>query len=555
MIAAPQACRSDPLESILETKQFDVLIVGSGAAGLSLALQLPDSLTIGLLSKAGVHSGSTAWAQGGMAAVLHERDTVDSHVNDTLQAGAGLCHEEAVRFTVEQSTDVVNWLVDQGVDFDLRNDQPDDEFQEFHLTMEGGHSIRRILHAADQTGSAISKALNHRIAKCENVEILTDRCVVDLISDGSRVQGAYVLNTATGYVETIGAATVALATGGASKAYLYTSNPDGATGDGIALAWRAGCRVANLEFNQFHPTCLYNPKARTFLLTEALRGEGATLHLPNGERFMPRFDPRAELAPRDVVARAIDYEMKRLGLDCVYLDVTHKSPEEIEVHFPTVQARCQALGIDMAVERIPVVPAAHYTCGGVIVDQFGATDLPGLYVIGETACTGLHGANRMASNSLLECFVYALSAAKHIENNYLKKKSNNLPRWDDSRVRVSDEAIVIKHSWQALRRLMWDYVGIVRTNRRLKRAANHLKVLEQEVDDYYSSFTITKELLELRNLTLVSRLMVECARERKESRGLHYNSDYPDTLNTSANSVLIPENSRSQLTVLPRYSR
>jgi L-aspartate oxidase len=539
----------------LETKQFDVLIVGSGAAGLSLALQLPDSLTIGLLSKAGVHSGSTAWAQGGMAAVLHERDTVDSHVNDTLQAGAGLCNEEAVRFTVEQSTDVVNWLVDQGVDFDLRNDQPDDEFQEFHLTMEGGHSIRRILHAADQTGSAISKALNHRIAKCENVEILTDRCVVDLISDGSRVQGAYVLNTATGYVETIGAATVALATGGASKAYLYTSNPDGATGDGIALAWRAGCRVANLEFNQFHPTCLYNPKARTFLLTEALRGEGATLHLPNGERFMPRFDPRAELAPRDVVARAIDYEMKRLGLDCVYLDVTHKSPEEIEVHFPTVQARCQALGIDMAVERIPVVPAAHYTCGGVIVDQFGATDLPGLYVIGETACTGLHGANRMASNSLLECFVYALSAAKHIENNYLKKKSNNLPRWDDSRVRVSDEAIVIKHSWQALRRLMWDYVGIVRTNRRLKRAANHLKVLEQEVDDYYSSFTITKELLELRNLTLVSRLMVECARERKESRGLHYNSDYPDTLKTSANSVLIPENSRSQLTVLPRYSR
>jgi L-aspartate oxidase len=539
----------------LETKQFDVLIVGSGAAGLSLALQLPDSLTIGLLSKAGVHSGSTAWAQGGMAAVLHERDTVDSHVNDTLQAGAGLCHEEAVRFTVEQSTDVVNWLVDQGVDFDLRNDQPDDEFQEFHLTMEGGHSIRRILHAADQTGSAISKALNHRIAKCENVEILTDRCVVDLISDGSRVQGAYVLNTATGYVETIGAATVALATGGASKAYLYTSNPDGATGDGIALAWRAGCRVANLEFNQFHPTCLYNPKARTFLLTEALRGEGATLHLPNGERFMPRFDPRAELAPRDIVARAIDYEMKRLGLDCVYLDVTHKSREEIEAHFPTVQARCQALGIDMAVERIPVVPAAHYTCGGVIVDQFGATDLPGLYVIGETACTGLHGANRMASNSLLECFVYALSAAKHIKNNHLQKKSNNLPRWDDSRVRVSDEAIVIKHSWQALRRLMWDYVGIVRTNRRLKRAANHLKVLEQEVDDYYSSFTITKELLELRNLTLVSRLMVECARERKESRGLHYNSDYPDTLKASADSVLVPVNSRSQLTVLPRYSR
>lgn len=537
----------------MEAKQFDVLIVGSGAAGLSLALQLPNSLNIGLLSKADVHSGSTSWAQGGMAAVLHERDTVESHVADTLQAGAGLCHEDAVRFTVEQSADVVDWLVSQGVDFDLRNDQPDDEFREFHLTMEGGHSIRRILHAADQTGSAISHALNQRIAECNNVEILTDRCVVDLICNDDRVAGAYVLNTATGSVETIAAPTVALATGGASKAYLYTSNPDGATGDGIALAWRAGCRVANLEFNQFHPTCLYNPETRTFLLTEALRGEGATLHLPSGERFMPRFDPRAELAPRDIVARAIDHEMKRLGLDCVYLDVTHKSREEIESHFPTVQARCLALGIDMAVERIPVVPAAHYTCGGVVVDQFGATDLPGLYVIGETACTGLHGANRMASNSLLECFVYAKSAAKHIKNNILPKKQTKLLQWDDSRVRVSDEAVVVKHSWQALRRLMWDYVGIVRTNRRLKRAANHLRILEQEVDDYYASFTITKELLELRNLTLVSSLMVACARERKESRGLHYNSDYPNTLDGGKDNVLVPPNSRSQATTLPRY--
>lgn len=537
----------------METKQFDVLIVGSGAAGLSLALQLPDSLSIALLSKADLHSGSTSWAQGGMAAVLHERDTVDSHVNDTLQAGAGLCHEEAVRFTVEQSTEVVNWLVGQGVDFDLRNDQPDDEFREFHLTMEGGHSIRRILHAADQTGSAISTALNKRITERKNVEILTDRCVVDLITGDDRVLGAYVLNTTTGYVETVSAPTVALATGGASKAYLYTSNPDGATGDGIALAWRAGCRVANLEFNQFHPTCLYHPEARTFLLTEALRGEGATLHLPNGERFMPRFDRRAELAPRDVVARAIDHEMKRLGLDCVYLDVTHKSRDEIEAHFPTVQARCSALGIDIAQERIPVVPAAHYTCGGVVVDQYGATDLPGLYVIGETACTGLHGANRMASNSLLECFVYAASAAKHIENEQVSLKPSSLPQWDDSRVRVSDEAVVIKHSWQALRRLMWDYVGIVRTNRRLKRAANHLRVLEQEVDDYYASFTITKELLELRNLTLVAQLMVACARQRKESRGLHFNSDYPETLAVGMNSVLIPTNGQTNLTVLPGY--
>ncbi len=538
----------------METKQFDVLIVGSGAAGLSLALQLPDSLSIALLSKADLHSGSTSWAQGGMAAVLHERDTVDSHVNDTLQAGAGLCHEEAVRFTVEQSTEVVDWLVGQGVDFDLRNDQPDDEFREFHLTMEGGHSIRRILHAADQTGNAISTALNKRITERKNVKILTDRCVVDLITGDDRVLGAYVLNTTTGYVETVSAPTVALATGGASKAYLYTSNPDGATGDGIALAWRAGCRVANLEFNQFHPTCLYHPEARTFLLTEALRGEGATLHLPNGERFMPRFDRRAELAPRDVVARAIDHEMKRLGLDCVYLDVTHKSRDEIEAHFPTVQARCSALGIDIAQERIPVVPAAHYTCGGVVVDQYGATDLPGLYVIGETACTGLHGANRMASNSLLECFVYAASAAKHIENEQVSLKPSSLPQWDDSRVRVSDEAVVIKHSWQALRRLMWDYVGIVRTNRRLKRAANHLRVLEQEVDDYYASFTITKELLELRNLTLVAQLMVACARQRKESRGLHFNSDYPETLAVGMNSVLIPTNGQTNLTDLPGYN-
>ena len=553
MTVAINACRSHSLEPSLQSKQFDVLIVGSGAAGLSLALQLPDTLSIGLLSKADIHSGSTSWAQGGMAAVLHERDTVQSHIDDTLQAGAGLCHEDAVRFTVEQSTEVVNWLVSQGVDFDLRSDQPDDEFREFHLTMEGGHSIRRILHAADQTGSAISKALNRRIAECNNVEILTDRCVVDLICDDHRIAGAYILNTATGCVETIGAPTIALATGGASKAYLYTSNPDGATGDGIALAWRAGCRVANLEFNQFHPTCLYNPEARTFLLTEALRGEGATLHLPSGDRFMPRFDPRAELAPRDIVARAIDHEMKRLGLDCVYLDVTHKSRDETKAHFPTVQARCQALGIDMSVERIPVVPAAHYTCGGVIVDQHGATDVPGLYVIGETACTGLHGANRMASNSLLECFVYATSASKHIRNNHLSIKIKNLPQWDDSRVRVSDEAVVIKHSWQALRRLMWDYVGIVRTNRRLKRAANHLRILEQEVDDYYTSFTITKELLELRNLTLVSKLMVACARNRKESRGLHYNSDYPNTLPKGVDTVLLPPNSRSKLNTLPFY--
>jgi L-aspartate oxidase len=532
---------------------FDVLIVGSGAAGLSLALQLPETLSIGLLSKSDLNSGSTSWAQGGMAAVLHERDTIESHVADTLQAGAGLCHEDAVTFTVEQSRSVVDWLVAQGVDFDLRNDQPDDEFREFHLTMEGGHSIRRILHAADQTGSAISKALNARITERPNVEILTDRCVVDLIVTNGETNGAYVLNTSTGVVETMGARAIALATGGASKAYLYTSNPDGATGDGIALAWRAGCRVANLEFNQFHPTCLYHPKARTFLLTEALRGEGATLHLPSGERFMPRFDHRAELAPRDIVARAIDHEMKRLGLECVYLDITHKSGEQIQEHFPTVQARCAELGINIARERIPVVPAAHYTCGGVVVDQYGATDIRGLYVIGETACTGLHGANRMASNSLLECFVYASSAARHMSTSLPDTVPDRLPTWDDSRVRMSDEAVVIQHSWHALRRLMWDYVGIERTNRRLKRAENHISVLEQEVDEYYASFTITKELLELRNLTLVSKLMIDSAQSRKESRGLHFNSDYPSMLSEGRDTVLVPEYGKVTATQLPKY--
>jgi L-aspartate oxidase len=532
---------------------FDVLIVGSGAAGLSLALQLPETLSIGLLSKSDLNSGSTSWAQGGMAAVLHERDTIESHVADTLQAGAGLCHEDAVTFTVEQSRSVVDWLVAQGVDFDLRNDQPDDEFREFHLTMEGGHSIRRILHAADQTGSAISKALNARITERSNVEILTDRCVVDLIVTNGETNGAYVLNTSTGIVETMGARAIALATGGASKAYLYTSNPDGATGDGIALAWRAGCRVANLEFNQFHPTCLYHPKARTFLLTEALRGEGATLHLPSGERFMPRFDHRAELAPRDIVARAIDHEMKRLGLECVYLDITHKSGEQIQEHFPTVQARCAELGINIARERIPVVPAAHYTCGGVVVDQYGATDIRGLYVIGETACTGLHGANRMASNSLLECFVYASSAARHMSTSLPDTVPDRLPTWDDSRVRMSDEAVVIQHSWHALRRLMWDYVGIERTNRRLKRAENHISVLEQEVDEYYASFTITKELLELRNLTLVSKLMIDSAQSRKESRGLHFNSDYPSKLSEGRDTVLVPEYGKVTATQLPKY--
>ena len=527
--------------------RFDVLIIGSGAAGLSLALQLPNNLQIAVLSNSQLGSGSTSWAQGGMAAVLHDRDSVEAHVTDTLNAGAGLCHKPAVHFTIGRSRQCVDWLVSQGIAFDLREDQPDPEFREFHLTMEGGHSHRRVIHAADQTGLAISEVLANRAEQAANITLLTDLCLVDVIKSGGRVCGAHLLNTQDRRVETLSASAVVLATGGASKAYRYTTNPDGASGDGIAVAWRAGCRVANLEFNQFHPTCLYHPKTRSFLVTEALRGEGATLHLENGERFMPHFDPRAELAPRDIVARAIDHEMKRLGADCVYLDISHRPASFIKRHFPQAYERCLALGIDITTERIPVVPAAHYTCGGVVVNQHGATDIPGLYVVGESACTGLHGANRMASNSLLECFVYAQSAAEHIATSLSRPSSSSNATatptvWDDSRVRDSDEKVVIQHNWQELRRLMWDYVGIVRTSRRLEYAAARISLLEQEVSRYYGRFQITRPLLEMRNLTQVSQLMVSCASGRKESRGLHFNSDYPDALPDVQDSVLIPPN-------------
>jgi len=521
--------------------RYDVLIVGSGAAGLSLALQLPSSLSVAVVSKTQLGAGSTSWAQGGMAAVLHDRDSVEAHVADTLNAGAGLCHEPAVRFTVGRSRQCVQWLIDQGMHFDLRDDQDDAEFREFHLTMEGGHTHRRVIHAADQTGRAISQVLASRVEEASNISLLMDRCLVDVIKIGNRVCGAYLLNASGKEVDTFAADAVVLATGGASKAYRYTTNPDGASGDGIAAAWRAGCRVANLEFNQFHPTCLYHPDSRSFLMTEALRGEGATLHLADTTRFMPVFDERAELAPRDIVARAIDHEMKRLGADCVYLDISHRPKELIIRHFPKAYEKCLSLGIDITKDRIPVVPAAHYTCGGVVVDQYGATDVPGMYVVGESACTGLHGANRMASNSLLECFVYAQSAAAHIAGSITAQNAGPIS-WDDSRVRDSDEKVVIQHNWQELRRLMWDYVGIVRTNRRLEYAAQRIALLEQEVAGYYARFQISRPLLELRNLARVSALMVASASGRKESRGLHFNSDYPDTSPLKRDSILIPQN-------------
>ncbi|QFU76522.1 L-aspartate oxidase [Halioglobus maricola] len=529
------------------TYKHDVLVIGSGAAGLSLALHLPADCRVALLSKADLNQGSTYWAQGGMAAVLHDRDTVDSHVQDTLTAGAGLCDREAVEFTVRNSRRCTEWLVEQGVDFDLREDQADADDREFHLTMEGGHSHRRIIHAADRTGRAISEVLTEQTLAASNIEVFTHRVAVDLVRKDARCQGAYVLDRRSGHVELFQARTVVLATGGASKAYLYTSNPDGASGDGIAMAWRAGCRVANMEFNQFHPTCLYHPKAKSFLITEALRGEGAHLLLPDGERFMHRFDERGELAPRDIVARAIDHEMKRLGADCVFLDISHQPREFLEAHFPTVMSRCRDFGIDIAAEPIPVVPAAHYTCGGIVVDTNGRTDLRGLYAIGEASSTGLHGANRMASNSLLECIVYAESAARDIAALLPDLPPPEKARvWDESQVTDSDEDVVISHNWDELRRFMWDYVGIVRTDKRLQRALHRVQLLQAEIAEYYGNYKVGNDLLELRNLAMVAELMIRCAIERKESRGLHFTLDYPELLPQAVDTVLRPLNSPLQ---------
>ena len=420
--------------------------------------------------------------------------------------------------------------------------------EDFHLTKEGGHSHRRVIHAADATGFAISNALIEQVCQHPNVDIFESRVAIDLITSDklsgkgkNLVVGAYVLNKETGEVDTHLARFVVLASGGASKTYLYTSNPDVATGDGIAMAWRAGCSVANMEFNQFHPTCLYHPDARSFLITEAVRGEGGYLRLPNGERFMHRFDERGELAPRDIVARAIDHEMKRLGVDCLYLDISHKSPEFIQSHFPTVYEKCLSLGMDITKEAIPIVPAAHYTCGGVVTNKHGESDVDGLYCIGETAFTGLHGANRMASNSLLECLVYAISASKAICGKLNTPiASLDIPQWDESQVTDSDEDVVISHNWDELRRFMWDYVGIVRTDKRLARALHRVELLQREIDEYYSNYKVSNDLIELRNLVLVGELIIRSALQRKESRGLHFTLDYPEQLPVAKDTVLTP---------------
>lgn len=533
------------MSNLSSTHQFDVIIVGSGGAGLSLALSLPHHFNIAVLAKSTLTDASTYYAQGGVAAVLDETDSIQQHIDDTMIAGAQLCELDAVKQTVEGGKPSVDFLLNNGVQFTL------DEQSQLHLTREGGHSQRRIIHAADATGRAISTTLVQRAQEKDNITIFENFIAIDLITSQklglddaqNRALGLYALDEKTEQVHTFLAPFTALACGGAMKAYLYTSNPDIATGDGIAMAYRAGCRVANMEFNQFHPTCLYHPQARSFLITEAMRGEGAYLRLPDGERFMLRFDERAELAPRDIVARAIDYEIKRLGIRHVWLDITHKPEAFVKEHFPTLYARLLELGIDITKEMIPVVPAAHYTCGGVVVDEHSQTDIQGLYAVGETSYTGLHGANRMASNSLLECFVYGMSAAEHIKSQYVADyHSPAVPEWDDSQVMNPDEDVVILQNWDELRQTMWNYVGIVRTTKRLQRALHRIEMLKREITEYYEDYQVSKNLIELRNLVLVSEMIVRCAMERKESRGLHFTLDYPELAPELRKTVLTPPN-------------
>ncbi len=530
----------------IHDNNYDLLIIGTGAAGLSLALSVADHAKVLLISKANLSSGSTQYAQGGVSAVLDVQDSFESHIEDTLNAGAGLCDRDIVNFTVTQGPERIRWLIEQGVPFTQRVSKSGK--RDYHLTREGGHSHRRVIHADDATGAAIGTALTAKVRAHPNIHLLERHIAIDLITGDKlglksrRCWGIYLLDRDQGQIKAIGARFVALASGGAGKVYLYTSNPDVATGDGIAMALRAGCRVANMEFIQFHPTCLYHPAAKSFLISEAVRGEGGKLLLPDGSRFMDRFDPRAELAPRDIVARAIDHEMKRTGSESLFLDISHQAPEFITAHFPNIYARCLELGYDMTTEPIPIVPAAHYTCGGVVTDREGQTDIEGLFAIGEVSFTGLHGANRMASNSLLECLVFAHSAGEKILRELRQVPAPpDLPPWDESRVTDSDEEVVVSHNWEELRRFMWDYVGIVRTSKRLQRAKHRVDLLRAEIEEYYSNFRVTNDLIELRNLVEVSDLIIRSALLRKESRGLHYTLDYPYQAPLAHNTFLMPD--------------
>ena len=530
----------------------DVLIIGSGLAGLTSALKLADHKKVLIVSKREILDSSSQWAQGGVAAVMSNEDSIESHVKDTEFVGGGLTDPKVAHFVASHGKEAIEWLHDLQVPFSR-----DETTQQFHLTKEGGHSHRRVVHAKDATGRAIQATLSEQVKAHANITILENHIAVDLITEkkslkvnhikSNRCLGAYVLNNKTGKVITVSAQETILAAGGVSKVYLYTTNPDVSTGDGVAMAWRAGCRVANMEFIQFHPTCLYHPKAKSFLISEIVRGEGGLLRLPDGSRFMDEYDGRGELASRDIVARAIDFEMKKRGIDCVYLDISHKSPDFIKSHFPTIYARCLELGIDITKEWIPVVPAAHYSCGGVMTNLEGQTDLAHLYAIGETAYTGLHGANRLASNSLLECLVFGDAVAKHILQSKIDTTSFDLPHWDESRVTDADEEILITHTWNELRRFMWNYVGIVRTNKRLSRALHRIHMLRDEVHEFYTNFKVSHNLIELRNLLQVAELIVESAIARHESRGLHFSRDYPKPLKIAKPTIMTPSNFYSLL--------
>ncbi len=530
---------------------YDVIILGSGAAGLTAALNLADRFKVAVLAKGTMSDGATGWAQGGIAAVLEAGDTFESHIDDTMIAGAGLNNRATVEYVIENAPAAIERLIELGVPF---NTEGPEGHGALHLTREGGHSHRRIVHVADATGWAIQVALEKAARDHANITLVPDMVAIDLIvgrhqehfSTSGRVHGVYALNRATGKVETYAARATILATGGAGRTYLYSTAPRGATGDGIAMAWRAGCRVSNMEFMQFHPTCLYNLTVKNFLITEAVRGEGGQLKIPTGfpgggDRFMPRFDEREELAPRDIVARAIDHQIKRLGLDYVHLDISHLPQEFVREHFPNIYEKLIGLGIDITTQPIPVVPAQHYTCGGVVVDLDGRTDAKGLYAAGEVTQSGLHGANRLASNSLLECLVFGAACAKHITENWDGFPAPPAVRaWDESRVTDSDEEVVIQQCWREIRQFMWNFVGIVRTTKRLERAANRIALLRREVDDYYGNFRVTPDLIELRNLVEVADLIVRSALSRHESRGLHYTTDYPDMLATAVDTVLVP---------------